>query len=696
MAIQYYFDNINNQLFLIDSNGIYYSLEIDTNGNLFSSVSGTSTPNGFLPISGGTITGNVVAISGAGIFATLLSGTTISGQNINMAEVTRASIGTPGTGNISIFSDVNDNAIRVRQNSGLFATVTNQYINVKDWGAVGDGVTDDTIAIQTALSGVATYGFRGAEVLFPPGVYAISSTLLVPSTSTRIKGVTRGASTILPSSTFLGGDIFQCGAGTEFIEFRNLEIFSSVQRGSGAGINTNGANDVIIDDVNFNNMFNAVNINGGSIKVSISNCTIGETTYVSGVSIVINNGAAGDTYIGPNIISSNNGGHPAASIKIIQTGHTSINRCNFTSAVCGLLVQPAISGTVNYLFIDHSLFDSNASGAAVFDASLLGAQIRSLKSVNAWYAGSTSNEGIKFMGTPSGTMSDLTFADCRILNNGTNGVTLNYGSGISFQNCTIAGNSQLATGASDGIQVASGVGAFIIEDNLIGQAGTAGNTQRYGINLLAGANLGGIIVTDNNLALNVSGSMIDLSTVTSQTQKVIKDNIGHLYHGLISSITSSATVTAATNNIIVGGSGLTACPIPINSPRVGDVFRYTINGSFTGTATSTAVQVHLGPSGNTVDNTILTSSFTGAVGTTQSRIVGDFTFRTVGTAGTVEGTTLVTQIGTSGISNVAVNSSLNTTTTAPNTVQNNYLTISILSATGGTSGTVQSAYIEKL
>lgn len=49
-------------------------------------------------------------------------------------------------------------------------------VTVKDFGAAGDGVTDDTSAIVTALSSVA-YG----KVVVPPGTYLVSSTLTIGS-----------------------------------------------------------------------------------------------------------------------------------------------------------------------------------------------------------------------------------------------------------------------------------------------------------------------------------------------------------------------------------------------------------------------------------------------------------------------------------------------------------------------------------
>jgi len=47
----------------------------------------------------------------------------------------------------------------------------NDWVSVKDFGAVGDGVTDDTVAINTAIDSVSTYG---GTVYFPTGEYLVS------------------------------------------------------------------------------------------------------------------------------------------------------------------------------------------------------------------------------------------------------------------------------------------------------------------------------------------------------------------------------------------------------------------------------------------------------------------------------------------------------------------------------------------
>jgi hypothetical protein len=63
--------------------------------------------------------------------------------------------------------------------------IVNQALNVKDYGAVGDGVADDTAAIQAALNAV-TVG--GRAVYLPAGRYKVTSTLTVTQDGTTIFG----------------------------------------------------------------------------------------------------------------------------------------------------------------------------------------------------------------------------------------------------------------------------------------------------------------------------------------------------------------------------------------------------------------------------------------------------------------------------------------------------------------------------
>lgn len=73
------------------------------------------------------------------------------------------------------------------------------YINVLDYGAVGDGVTDDTVAIQAALDAVASKSASsiGGTVFLPSGRYLVTAPLGI-NLGTSILGETSGLVGIAP------------------------------------------------------------------------------------------------------------------------------------------------------------------------------------------------------------------------------------------------------------------------------------------------------------------------------------------------------------------------------------------------------------------------------------------------------------------------------------------------------------------
>jgi hypothetical protein len=69
----------------------------------------------------------------------------------------------------------------------LQEAIEQQSFNVMRYGAIGDGVTDDTAAIQAALDAAGAAGageFIGAVALVPPGIYGVTDTLVVPKNVT--------------------------------------------------------------------------------------------------------------------------------------------------------------------------------------------------------------------------------------------------------------------------------------------------------------------------------------------------------------------------------------------------------------------------------------------------------------------------------------------------------------------------------
>jgi hypothetical protein len=72
-----------------------------------------------------------------------------------------------------------------------------EVVNVKDFGAIGDGVTDDTAAIQAAAATL-----NGDVLYFPVGTYAVSQSTLIPS-NTIVRG--EGPASIMLAVNTPGG-----------------------------------------------------------------------------------------------------------------------------------------------------------------------------------------------------------------------------------------------------------------------------------------------------------------------------------------------------------------------------------------------------------------------------------------------------------------------------------------------------------
>ncbi|QHI70161.1 glycosyl hydrolase family 28-related protein [Tichowtungia aerotolerans] len=115
----------------------------------------------------------------------------------------------------------------------FFSVNSSAFVSVKDYGAVGDGVTDDTVAIQSALT-------NALEIYFPAGVYVLSDGLDLPP-SVILKG--DGAPNLAPFplvgddkvylspgqvSRLPGTTLLFKGTGSKSITTSRSDIFSSM------------------------------------------------------------------------------------------------------------------------------------------------------------------------------------------------------------------------------------------------------------------------------------------------------------------------------------------------------------------------------------------------------------------------------------------------------------------------------------
>lgn len=239
----------------------------------------------------------------------------------------------------------------------------NDYVSVKDFGAVGDGVTDDTLAITAwleALSLGTIYGeARRRKGYAPAGVYLDMLNRTISANGIQIEG---------------DGDlntIFLCGAttgnawtiiGSQF-DISNLAIYSTTARqaGSGRGIYINaglsttsargtlrnvhilnqpgdGLEAVRVEQHHFERVWTSycggrgIYLNHGSGAASWNTFVNCRAQFCGGIGIEFSNGTQHNTLT--HCESLNGGG--ASAMKIAGRGHIIINAdCENTTNVTG-------------------------------------------------------------------------------------------------------------------------------------------------------------------------------------------------------------------------------------------------------------------------------------------------------------------------------------------------------------------------
>jgi hypothetical protein len=109
------------------------------------------------------------------------------------------------------------------------SSVTQQSLNVKDFGAVGDGVEDDTSAIQAAINAVPT---AGGIVFIPAGHYKLTNKLTVKSSLT-LRGA--GQNSVFLQQSDPTKDCLY-GSDIEYLVLADLQCYGPGS-GTGHGIN---------------------------------------------------------------------------------------------------------------------------------------------------------------------------------------------------------------------------------------------------------------------------------------------------------------------------------------------------------------------------------------------------------------------------------------------------------------------------
>ena len=222
-------------------------------------------------------------------------------------------------------------------------------VSVKDFGAVGDGTTDDTAAIQAAINAVASSTAAAGIILFPYASYKISGTILFGTgisfnfDGSTLTGTGIGGNTMFESAYWNGLQmVSNISTGPE-----NNRVTQSIIDGNGATITTCGK---AFNLKNFNEVCEIKNIFFISCTQNIYSARPFYSRYVN----LTNRGSANSTALPAFYFSESSGACVWESIYVIDrvlgmeisgpSSNSSIHQCAFESCTDGLRFSGYTSG----------------------------------------------------------------------------------------------------------------------------------------------------------------------------------------------------------------------------------------------------------------------------------------------------------------------------------------------------------------
>lgn len=135
------------------------------------------------------------------------------------------------------------------------------WFNVKDYGATGDGATNDATAIQAAVT-AAFAATKGGVVYFPAGTYIVGSQITWPKTSDKyvlcrgdgVASVIQNSSGFTSAMFYVGSGVAAGGSGVQFEHIK----FKGASSATARALSCENANLTYFNKVTFQDLYIAV------------------------------------------------------------------------------------------------------------------------------------------------------------------------------------------------------------------------------------------------------------------------------------------------------------------------------------------------------------------------------------------------------------------------------------------------------
>lgn len=398
-------------------------------------------------------------------------------------------LGTLSTSAANFYVPLSNNSLSVQRTT---KGNLNLVINVKDYGATGDGSTDDTSAINSAIAALT----NNSTLYFPPGTYKNNGLSGFSSLTNLV--VTGDGATLLQSATGGGGNTFVVNTSCSNVRIEGLRfVGSATARGSGIHIRLYASNAMVRGCYLTGCGDFAIQSDSNSNVLIEGN--IIENTYGDGIhignngtqQIVANNQISntGDDAIG---VVSDTAGNPPTRIVIVGNNIYGAGFGPSGSSGCGIRIEECN----DVLAVGNQIMNCKQSGIGV-------GRFTSTTAYNS----RIQLKGNKLVACPtlSGPRGSIIMNFClessvaeNEIYDTPNGAAISY---LDFNDLTIRGNTirgsafrAIASDDSTTTNVATSWTSLIIDANVIGW-NMAGETI-YAVPA-SGITIGNVLITSN-------------------------------------------------------------------------------------------------------------------------------------------------------------------------------------------------------
>jgi len=352
-------------------------------------------------------------------------------------------------------------------------------VSIKWFGAICDGATDDSSAVQATLT-------FSKLVSFPKANIRIGTQLEL-----------QDYSTILGNGCVINVDanknVFHAGGAIVDVHIDNVNVIGTGGATTSISFILEGSRAWITNCTTYN-VHTSINskgarhyISGCDLRATNSSLLIETSAEVRAVSNCILEGA------GYNILITGGAG-------------LRIENCDVLGGVNCLRIVNS-SGEVSSLKVVGCFFDQGSAGCVIISPTGTGS-VRRITFDSAWFSGSTGGNGV----TISGNVNGAQFENCELYSNASNGFSISSALSVLINGCTIAGN------ISRGITLSNVTGVTITGNTIAQAAGYSANS--IGVEILGTSN--NYLVSGNRINGNTVAQIVDSA---SGATKLVTNNL---------------------------------------------------------------------------------------------------------------------------------------------------------------------------